>query len=194
MDDGNSVTTKLLTLLNVSATKIGKRKRVDKFVHSETKLNKRARSSITFEHLTSDTEKEDQKLPQGEKETVNSAEEGDDVEDEEIVEVDETEGTIPPSFSFRTDPRCGIVEQPASSTDEYENHFGLHPLCLSESSRLAVDAHSWNTSRERAGKLGSVLLSVPQNSEKSGPSSSACMSNIDVGPFYPVCTIIFFSH
>lgn len=41
MDDGNSVATKLLTLLNVSATKIGKRKRVDEFVHSKKKLNKR---------------------------------------------------------------------------------------------------------------------------------------------------------
>ena len=47
MEDGNSVTTKLLTLLNVSATKIGKRKRVeDDFVPSE-KLNKR--KSITFD-------------------------------------------------------------------------------------------------------------------------------------------------
>ena len=46
MDDGNSVTTKLLTLLNVSATRVGKRKRPhDNFVPSE-KLNKR--KSITF--------------------------------------------------------------------------------------------------------------------------------------------------
>ncbi len=46
MDDGNTVTTKLLTLLNVSATRIGKRKRPhDDFVPSE-KLNKR--KSITF--------------------------------------------------------------------------------------------------------------------------------------------------
>ena len=41
MDDGNSITTRLLTLLNVSATKIGKRKRVEEdFIPSE-KLNKR---------------------------------------------------------------------------------------------------------------------------------------------------------
>jgi len=46
MDDGNSTTTKLLTLLNVSATKIGKRKRTeDDFVPAE-KLNKR--KSISF--------------------------------------------------------------------------------------------------------------------------------------------------
>ena len=46
MDDGNSTTTKLLTLLNVSATKIGKRKRTEgDFVPAE-KLNKR--KSISF--------------------------------------------------------------------------------------------------------------------------------------------------
>jgi U3 small nucleolar RNA-associated protein 25 len=46
MDDGNSTTTKLLTLLNVSATKIGKRKRTKSdFVPAE-KLNKR--KSISF--------------------------------------------------------------------------------------------------------------------------------------------------
>ena len=49
MDDGNSVTTKLLTLLNISATQIGKRKRVDDdFVPAE-KLNKRKSVTIVTE-------------------------------------------------------------------------------------------------------------------------------------------------
>lgn len=49
MDNGNSVTTKLLTLLNVSATKIGKRKRTyeDHFVPS-SKLNKRKSASFAI--------------------------------------------------------------------------------------------------------------------------------------------------
>ena len=52
MDDGNSVTTKLLTLLNISATKIGKRKRVDDdFVPAE-KLNKRKSVTIVTESPT----------------------------------------------------------------------------------------------------------------------------------------------
>jgi U3 small nucleolar RNA-associated protein 25 len=47
MDDGNFVTTKLLTLLNVSATKIGKRKRTyeEHFVPTN-KLNKRKSASF----------------------------------------------------------------------------------------------------------------------------------------------------
>lgn len=50
MDDGNSVTTKLLTLLNVSATKIGKRKRTyeDHFIPSD-KLNKRKSASFAID-------------------------------------------------------------------------------------------------------------------------------------------------
>lgn len=46
IDDGTSVTTKLLTLLNVSATRVGKRKiETEDFVPAE-KLNKRR--SISF--------------------------------------------------------------------------------------------------------------------------------------------------
>jgi len=84
MDDANSVATRLLTLLNVSATKIDKRKLVDNFVHSETKLNKRARTSVTL-----DNEKEN--LQECEKKHINPG--GDDVVAVEAVEFDETEGT-----------------------------------------------------------------------------------------------------
>jgi U3 small nucleolar RNA-associated protein 25 len=88
MDDVNSVTTKLLTLLNVSATKIGKRKQVDDFVHSETKLNKRPRPSVAFQQLTLDTEKESRQ--EGDKENINPGKEGEG--EDEAVQVDETEG------------------------------------------------------------------------------------------------------
>jgi len=49
IDDGTAVTTKLLTLLNVSATKLGKRKQ-DEFIPAE-KLNKR--KSISFSDTVS---------------------------------------------------------------------------------------------------------------------------------------------
>lgn len=55
MDDGNSITTRLLTLLNISATKIGKRKRIEQdFIPSE-KLNKR---KSTEPNASSSEEKE----------------------------------------------------------------------------------------------------------------------------------------
>jgi len=81
MDDGNSVTTKLLTLLNVSATKIGKRKRFeDDFVPSE-KLNKR--KSISFSETKTTPEKADivKETSTVEKETVETAK---GVEDEDM--------------------------------------------------------------------------------------------------------------
>lgn len=57
MDASSSVTTKLLTLLNVSATKIRKRKTIeDDFVPS-VKLNKR--KSITFAETHIEKEPED---------------------------------------------------------------------------------------------------------------------------------------
>lgn len=69
MDDGNSVTTKLLTLLNVSATRIGKRKRPqDDFVPSE-KLNKR--KSITF--AKTPIEKPNEDAMDAEKDTAESS-------------------------------------------------------------------------------------------------------------------------
>jgi U3 small nucleolar RNA-associated protein 25 len=51
MDDGNSKTTRLLTLLNVSAIKAGKRKRTyeDQDLQPSVKLNKRKPDPIPVE-------------------------------------------------------------------------------------------------------------------------------------------------
>ncbi|KDR67537.1 hypothetical protein GALMADRAFT_258194 [Galerina marginata CBS 339.88] len=154
MDEGNSVTTKLLTLLNVSATKIGKRKRFnEEFVPAE-KLNKRR--SITFADPIKTSEKAKVVVLEVEKEVVVSMN-GKNVGDDD--EVDDLE-----------------VEEPASS-DSYQKHFGLNPLCLSESSRTAVDSRSWANSREKCGKLGSAMVSIPSNS---GASTSTSASEIDI--------------
>jgi len=81
MDDGNSVTTKLLTLLNVSATKIGKRKRMfDEFVHSEKKLNKR-KPSVAFVTSDENTSAAEKEIPTDEE---NLSKEQDTVEAEEV--------------------------------------------------------------------------------------------------------------
>jgi len=82
MDDGNSVTTKLLTLLNVSATRIGKRKRAeDDFVPAE-KLNKR--KSITFAEpiqTKATSEKENILLVELQDEPTVTTAEGDEAEE-----------------------------------------------------------------------------------------------------------------
>ena len=86
MDDGNSVTTKLLTLLNVSATRIGKRKRVeDDFVPAE-KLNKR--KSISFAEPKATSEKENILLVEPQDEPTVTTAEGDEAEEIADLEVE----------------------------------------------------------------------------------------------------------
>ena len=89
MDDGNSVTTKLLTLLNVSATRIGKRKRAqDDFVPAE-KLNKR--KSISFADSIqpkATSEKENIVLVESQNELTVENAEGDEAEETGDLEVE----------------------------------------------------------------------------------------------------------
>jgi U3 small nucleolar RNA-associated protein 25 len=89
MDDGNSVTTKLLTLLNVSATKIGKRKRAgDDFVPAE-KLNKR--KSISFaepNQLKATSEKENTVLVESQDEPTATTAEDNEAEETADLEVE----------------------------------------------------------------------------------------------------------
>jgi U3 small nucleolar RNA-associated protein 25 len=84
MDDGNNVTTKLLTLLNVSATKISKRKLPhDDFIPSE-KLNKR--KAIAFAEVHVEKEKDEARMEVDKDIVVPSA--GAEEEDkEEIADV-----------------------------------------------------------------------------------------------------------
>lgn len=76
--------TRLLTLLNVSATKVGKRKRVDEFVPSE-KLN-RKRKSITFAEPESVPKEKDDQPSVGlvEDKETNNNDGDDDIEDEGV--------------------------------------------------------------------------------------------------------------
>jgi U3 small nucleolar RNA-associated protein 25 len=83
MDDGNSITTRLLTLLNVSATKIGKRKRIEQdFVHSE-KLNKRKSTEpnkSALEEKENDASKEEGTVPATNGEDVEMEDEAQDTD------------------------------------------------------------------------------------------------------------------
>lgn len=75
MDDGNSITTRLLTLLNVSATKIGKRKRPEQDFFPSEKLNKRKspESNAVSEEKENDTTKEEAIVPAEDGETGDEA-------------------------------------------------------------------------------------------------------------------------
>jgi U3 small nucleolar RNA-associated protein 25 len=159
MDDGNSITTKLLTLLNVSATKIGKRKRVDDdFVPAE-KLNKRKSVIIATE---SPTEKSsEQEDVTAEKEVLDDEGGIPGKNEEEAVNDDGDDGVshrkrlitlLKPFFTLDT-------------IDAYERHFGTSSSVLSESSRGFIEQNIWKTSREKLGKLGPAVISLPPTAD-----------------------------
>lgn len=57
----------------------------------------------------------------------------------------------------------------------------MDPRVLSEESRSSVQNHSWKTSREKVGKLGSAIVSIPDASEA---STSAPTASTSVNPIY----------
>ncbi|KAM6501887.1 digestive organ expansion factor [Amanita muscaria] len=140
MDEANIIATRLLTLLNVSATRIGKRKRPyeEDDISTQEKLNKR--KSIQF----ADAEPVVSNSPSETRVVVKNVQEGATAQvPEDIVEgVDEAEGR-------------GL----------YERHFGTRPTVLTESARLAVNRKAWVASKEIYGKLGSALVEIPEGAE-----------------------------
>ncbi|TEB28432.1 digestive organ expansion factor [Coprinellus micaceus] len=152
IDDGTSVTTKLLTLLNVSATRVGKRKiETEDFVPAE-KLNKRR--SISFSENVAvrllHPEETNPEVVETEKDASKS--------EEETMEVDED------------------VEVEAAS-DPYETHFGPNTKVLSTPSREAVDKSAWATAKETLGRLGPATVYTPDYPEA---QSSKTLAPIDV--------------
>ncbi|THU96784.1 digestive organ expansion factor [Dendrothele bispora CBS 962.96] len=142
MASDNTTTTRLLTLLNVSATKAGKRKwaAYDDYVQPE-KLNKRKNKVLKSVSVAEEVN-----------ETPVSVE-GDGLNvDEEAQEANE----------IREDE----VED---STDPYELHFGCEPSCLSDLSKSAVNERRWKSCKIFRGKLGTTYETVPEGTDP-GPS------------------------
>ncbi|KAF9467412.1 digestive organ expansion factor [Collybia nuda] len=130
MDNDNEPTTQLLTLLNISATKAGKRKRSEDEFIPAAKLNKR--KSIRFgDEIAAIVEVRPMEVVETDEATL-SGEILDDVEAEEV-------------------------------SDLYESHFGVNPSMLSESSRSSVEKCIWKTSKEKAGSLGTAVISTPDS-------------------------------
>ncbi|KAL4265866.1 U3 small nucleolar RNA-associated protein 25 [Pleurotus pulmonarius] len=149
MDDGNTITTRLLTLLNVSATKAGKRKRTyeDELLVGE-KLNKR--KSIQFDDVDKENSAavpEDPDLPDNIENDVvaQRSENGEEEEEDEEEQMDNTDSE---------DPK-----------DLYEAHFGVNPVDLTAKSRASVDERLWSDSQTKLGRIGSAVLSVPEGSQ-----------------------------
>ncbi|KIM69268.1 hypothetical protein SCLCIDRAFT_1208697 [Scleroderma citrinum Foug A] len=133
-EDANSPTTKLLTLLNVSALKNRKRARVTEDPHRNEKLNKR-RKSIKF--AADDTP---EPILQ---DTTNTPENGAAADGVHLA--DET-----------------VDADPADAFLPYEQQFGMNPTVLTERSRTSVNQHHCKTTRQKVGSL-TVIASIPEN-------------------------------
>ncbi|KAJ8076354.1 rRNA-binding ribosome biosynthesis protein utp25 [Marasmius tenuissimus] len=145
MDDGNSTTTKLLTLLNVSATKLGKHKwDVYEEVKRPEKLNKRKTVKVAV---------------------VEGEQSESDAQDVEMLGIEES---AEQNASY-DDEKDGVED----ASEPYESHFGCTPSCLSTSSRSSVDAKSWKVSKSSRGKLGQTSEFSPEGLEPSTSKKGA---------------------
>lgn len=148
-EDANTPTTRLLTLLNVSALKSKKHPREDPYPRE--KLNKRR--CLNFAP-TGQVPEPDPSEPQ--KEAIFQP--GDDLDAAE--EIDESQND-------QNDPACeplhgSVLKKPNECMspqvpNPYDQHFGPNPEVLTERSRKGVDQNHWKPHRERIGKLNAIV-------------------------------------
>lgn len=167
VEDPDSVTTKLLTLLNVSATKVGKRKQPvdDVLAQPGEKLNKRR--AISFDDRSKSPDEQEHAGDEDDQLSVDE-EAADEAEEEEEGADEESSGTpLPISVSAPSDTVVDNVEDP------YELHFGAKTTLPTEAARNAVEQKTWATYRDRHGRLGPIITSYPDVDGATKPSSGS---------------------
>jgi U3 small nucleolar RNA-associated protein 25 len=168
MANNNTTTTRLLTLLNVSATKAGKRKWAAYDDYSPVqKLNKRKNKSVKTVSVPGEIDQVSAPAPTTKDPEMEIGEGNWEVEE---VSDDTVEGAFLNVLVFLINPPSLV-----DSSDPYELHFGCKPSCLSELSRNAVDGRRWKSVKTLSGRLGPTLESVPKGSEA---SSSKKIDNV----------------
>ncbi|KAL5528189.1 UTP25 [Sanghuangporus sanghuang] len=160
LEDPNDTATKLLTLLNVSATRSVKRKRFyDALAATEpVKLNKRKSVRIAGESSEG---------------TTSQSERGEDATDsvgaeDKVSENGNTERNITPEEDEKDED---------STSSPFQVHFGSDSPLLSEKSRAAVDNRSLSVHKEMKERLGTVVEYLPESLEKSSLFSAGAISD-----------------
>lgn len=172
IDDSNSTTTRLLTLLNVSATKAGKRQwnYAEDSAPAE-KLNKRKSARFSGPMDVSEAE------------VVPTEPE------DETVETNDMDDTTEQTDGMRliTESQWQLTEAAPGTSDAYEVHFGPQSAVLSDTSRAAVEQRAWKTERSKHRKMGATVELIPE-----GAASNNTRNGIDVSNYcicYPVLTV-----
>ncbi|KAI0268848.1 digestive organ expansion factor [Gloeopeniophorella convolvens] len=140
--DWTSPTTKLLTLLNVSAAKSLKRKHLAEQPSPSRKLNKRRALDELPTNGAAGAGEED------------GEEEGGDGD----VEMDKAESVAEEEASETEDPWVEVT---------HEQHFGAKPTPLTQAAIEDVTSKSWSTTNSSLPKLGAVAISKPSGSTSS---------------------------
>jgi U3 small nucleolar RNA-associated protein 25 len=151
LDEDNNATTRLLTLLNVSALKSSKRRRTDSVEPApRVKLNKRRSVQFDTSEPVSSTSTEDE----GKSETPLA-------DAVTVVEgIEDDRGSCAILVADPTSPDDILEEE----KDPYEEHFGAQSSHLSPTSQGAMERNSWRTTRSSWRTLGSLTESVPEDS------------------------------
>lgn len=176
LDEDNNTTTRLLTLLNVSALKSSKCKRTDSIEQTpRVKLNKRRSVQFQTTEPPSVVSKDDEGKPETSSADLALTEAGDTSATEDI-EGDQRAWGFPivklTSFSI-------ILEE---KEDPYEEHFGAQSSRLSPVSQGAVERNSWRSTRSNWRTLGSVTESIPKGSSLPGLSTNGNPVTVRIFP------------
>ncbi|KAL5524025.1 hypothetical protein ACEPAG_8198 [Sanghuangporus baumii] len=160
LEDPNDTATKLLTLLNVSATRSVKRKRFyDTLVAAEpVKLNKR--KSVRIAGESSDG-------------TTSQSEKGEEAADSVVTEDKALEdGNAKRNITPEEDEK-----DEDSSSSPFRVHFGSDSPLLYEKSRAAIDDRSLSVRKEKKDRLGTIVEYLPESLEKNGFFSAGAISD-----------------
>ncbi|KAH8119429.1 digestive organ expansion factor [Phellopilus nigrolimitatus] len=153
MDDDNSTTTRLLTLLNVSATRAGKRRRLYDDPAPAIKLNKRKSVRIADNIVVDSIPPPSRKATEPVVEIITPS---------EIQEIETKEAD-----------RKGEEKDDEPSSSSFQIHFGVDSPYLTEKTRDSADNNAWDVKREKKDRLGTIAEYLPEGHVAQNESETA---------------------
>lgn len=165
IDRGSETTTKLLTLLNVSATKAGKRPWIEEPTKPGEKLNKR-RARILGSEEDSEKGVASEATPDPGNDTEPQQPEAEDKEQEEVLE---DSGEYEWYRWIGSELNSLIIE---NKIDSYEEHFGANTTLVTDARREIADQKTWKTTKGTHGKLGAIVTYGSEDLQQVAPKSS----------------------
>lgn len=164
IDRGSDTTTQLLTLLNVSATRSGKRKWNPEDSKPGEKLNKRR--AVQFDEPSTSGTTLEVDANEGETGEVGEEKGKEHVQTEASAttiekgaeEVEETGEDDEEGAFISIAPFCLENSDSADlTTDPYEAHFAANTKLVTENRRTIADSKTWKLTKCKHGRLGNVV-------------------------------------